>query len=569
MRNRRLSRRRQRGSGAVMILVIGLAIFAMAIGTTMLTSATTSITEEAKRYGQDRARMNSESGLTMGDFRLKRELPVLFQQIVEASNEAGLDGQQRLATLEFEPIEYTFAIPGSGSTEEDTATVRVEIGLPGPPVVTNTSGTASGPEVGTVETYTFVARLASTGRSLYGASWAAERTSHVYVTIVLGEIESEVLTDLGGGGSIDMGAVDGPLFETPERTGSWELVPSVYAAGTDAVTVGTATIGGRIWPLVWGPGGSSAGGWNKTPEIVTGPGLVFPKAVGQPNGDLIYYWWIRGLPAGTTAEELASSVEGAEVYVLAVDAWRFDPSYSLADDLISYQRPDGTMGRKFGSPRYGVVAVRAPNPYYGAKAGPAAILDARIDVPGRGTVVLTVDDQSWKPNTTDTAYAGIGYRVVGIPRDFPAGATAEARVVDPDSLPAGTPPLGLTASSESVLAESRSDITVPGEASSSSMVGTGGGGGSGTITLLSVTGRRANVGMSWGDGSSANATINSRHLLTPGSAITIGSGPPVIVDPPPPGGGGSRVQILAVMYVPLWTQYAAPGTGAAPVPITK
>ena len=96
-----------------------------------------------------------------------------------------------------------------------------------------------------------------------------------------------------------------------------------------------------------GVGGTATGGWPRAPEIVAGPGLSFPKAVGQPNGDTVYYWWMRGLPAGTQAA--GASIPGAEVYVLAVDAWRFDPSYSLVDDQISYQRPDGTFARKYGS----------------------------------------------------------------------------------------------------------------------------------------------------------------------------------------------------------------------------
>jgi hypothetical protein len=191
-----------------------------------------------------------------------------------------------------------------------------------------------------------------------------------------------------------------------------------------------------------------------------------------------------------------------------------------------------------------------------------ASLSIRLYVPGQGTIDMSeVSDRRWQPNyTIQRAPDGNRYSYVGEPHDFAPGALPKVRVFEPSTSEGSD--FGLYVVSETTQAESSTDITVPGEAQGSNgMAGSGVSTVNGQIPLITVRGKLVDVHMSWGDTSSAGSTANSRHQLIPGAPIELGGGGGFIVDPPPPS-GTLKVRILAIMYVPMWTDYV-PETGRA------
>lgn len=541
--------RRQRGNAYLAVLVI--AILTTMIATTMIVNSTAGISGEALRDAQDRARCNAESGLTLADFRLKRDLPRLFKRVVEAANaEPGFTGTDMLVGLHFDPKTYHFTIPGQGNTADDAADVRVEITLPAPPVETSPAGVAAGPELGAVETYCFVAHIRSTGRTDGGVRMTAERISHAYVTLVMGEVDGATMADLGSGNVLVGEAGSNPWLDEQERRGAWDLVPPAYAAGRE-LSIGDVHLE-QIGIPVLTVGGVPTGSWRGAPAQVG----AF-TGVGLDNGDKYYYAYVKGLPSGSYALGADPSVgdtPGTHGYVLATDDWRFAAGYRASDDTVPIQEAGGAIVRKQGSPNYAVVAVQAPSGLDAARWNPVEPLRFSVFVAGVGAVQYEVTDRTWQPNThQDTA---LGERLIGWPNaqdsttpngytgvvDGPATAAAiNLRFVDAPSVEAfvGT-------------------ISVPGEVpANGNLVGTGGSGSTvpGMIPLLAINGRRANVSFSY-DGASGRvtaATRNSAHLAANVAPVNLGGGQ-VIVDPPPPG-TATQVRIIAVLYVPLWTQY--------------
>lgn len=549
MRGRRSER------GYAYLLVLGIALMVTMLAMTLITNTTAGIAGEARHYAADRARMNSESGLTLTEFKLKKELPKLLKRVVtEANADDQFGGQMSLSTLRFEPMDYSWGpLPGEGNTAEDTANVRVEITLPGPPIATNTSGLPSGPEVGTVETYCFVAHLMSTGHSISRTKWTTEKVSNVYVTLVLGEIEPDVMSGLNLGNVIEISendrGDDGPW---------WDPTPTAYAAGGH-ITVESATLH-PAGQFVLSSGGAPSGGWNGEPQIVSGP-----TEVGLPNGGSVFYWYVRGLPTGTAFTVAPDDTYGAEGYVLATDGWRFSPSYRSSDDTVPIQQPDGTIVRKKGSPHYAVVAIKSPEGVDGLLAAfNGGIINKTINVPGYGSMrfMAQVLSSHWVPNAVDVrSVSSTPYRVVGWP-DIREAIGGYASVSGPTNGSASE--LDLQVEHVITLQSFIQGISVPGDVPVSDHTVTTNqtaAAAPGQIPLVIVNGRQADVVMSYRSFGSREtvSTRNSAHAISPLGAVDL-SGNVIIVDPPPPG-GSSRVRIIAIMYVPLWTSYV-PDSGS-------
>ncbi len=545
MRERRRSER-----GYAYLLVLGIALMVTMLAMTLITNTTAGIAGEARRYAADRARMNSESGLTLTEFRLKKELPKLLKRVVtEANADDQFGGQMSLSTLRFEPMDYSWGpLPGEGNTAEDTADVRVEITLPGPPIATNTSGLPSGPEVGTVETYCFGAHLTSTGHSISRTKWTTEKISNLYVTLVLGEIEPDVMSGLTLGNVIEISEShraddDGPW---------WDPTPTAYAAGGQ-IAVESAT----LYPagqFLMSAGSAPSGGWTGDPQIVSGP-----TEVGLPNGGSVFYWYVRGLPTGTEFTVAADDTYGATGYVLATDGWRFNPSYRASDDTVPIQQPDGTVVHKKGSPHYAVVAIKSPEGENGLLAAfNRGIITKTVNVPGYGSMRFEIRllDSHWIPHVLDIRdFNGNLYQVVGWP-DIREAVGGYAAVFGQSSTSGST--LNLRVESAETIQAFIQGINVPGDVPASDHAITTNqitASAPGQIPLVLVNGRQADVRMSFGSpgASAVVSTVNSAHAVSPLGAVDFGGGV-IIVDPPPPG-GVSKVQIIAVMYVPLWTSY--------------
>lgn len=559
----RRAKRSERGHAYLILLV--LAVMTTMLGMTMIVNSTAGITSEARRDAEDRARLNAESGLTMADFALKREMPVLLKRVAVAANaEEGFAGPNMLSGIEFAPVDYHFEIPGEGNTAEDAADVRVEVTLPGPATTTNFSGVGAGPELGAVETYCFVANLRSTGRSKGGAAIVADRVSHVYVTLVLGEIEAGTLAGLGTGNVIEIGAGASPLLDPRVPESSWELVPSAMAANT-SIQVGSVTVRDiGLWTIT--PGGAATGSWTG------GPVEVVPderRMAGLPGGDTFYYFYVRGLPDGSVAvPPQPGDTPGAVSYVLATDGWRFTPNYRAADDTVPIRMPGGAIVRKMGTPNYGVIAVRAPIGVDAARAAsPPVPLRFRIYIPGLGSQQYEVADRQWAPETVE---ANGSYTLLGWPNPSEIGSpSGYVGAVNAG----GAAAINLRHDANVTVGTFVGGIGVPGDVpAGGQMVGTGGSGGTtpGTIPLMTILGRRARVTMSY-DGSGGRATAettNSGHTAAPAEGIGIGGGGGgggvIIVDPPPPG-TEPKVRIIAVMYVPLWTSYVPDTGGRLPI----
>src|SRR5262249_21250411 len=144
-------------------------------------------------------------------------------------------------------------------------------------------------------------------------------------------------------------------------------------------------------------------------------------------------------------------------------------------------------------------------------------------VPGQGTIALPdVTSQFWLPNfATYRAPDGIEYRFVGEPRDFAPGARPKLRVVAPWTSDGSD--LGLQIVSEATVAESSTDITVPGEVlAPTAMAGTGTTTVYGQIRLITVKGKRVSMTTVWSDTNNAGTTVNSRNQLIPSAPIVLG-----------------------------------------------
>ncbi len=538
----------QRGEAYILLLV--LLLLATMFSATLLASSSVGVTAEARRYAQQRAQLNALSGLVLAEAQLKHDLPPLFRQLASQANAAGSGIDQSLpylAGVTFDPVDMHFAMPGSDATADDTADVRVEIGLPAPPEAVSLAGVplAAG-EVQRSEKYTFKVSLTSTGHSIHESRAVARRSSSAFVGVVIGGgMDSGLRSTLGSGNVIVVDNNTAPFYEERKDSDEWNLMPVAYA--DSGLTLGS-THQQLVTNYTTSNGQPPTGGWSGEPILLN---YATPMKAGLANGDEIYYWYVKGLPPGSIGDSPggAPAVAGSHGLVLASDDWRFSSSYRASDDTISIQRPDGTITRGQGSPLYGVIGIQAPSAYDGARGTPLPTLDGWFRFPGVGDRRYVVTENSWKPDMALPNLGGTQYTTVGYPENpIDRGSTPGARVVSP------APPPGTTVvvASERNAQLTTTNITVPGTpGSQDQMTGTPGfpSGGAGLVTVATVSAIRADIAMNWSSGGSAGTTTNSSHGVVLAAPISIDGGGIVPIDPPPPG-GTPTTQIIAFLYWP-------------------
>lgn len=544
MNRRRYSRKREAGSAQA--ILIFLIIVAAMLGTVFISVATTSMTSGSLRYGEERARLNCVSGLSLGSMAVEHDVSQSMGDVVEQINATRTDRDlelPQLAALTFSEFNYHFdTLPGEGNTSDDRATVTATVTLAAPPQQLDVSGLKADGKDFHQDLYTFRVHLKAEATSSYGGRQTAVQDGYLYASVI---VDDGAVTS----GPIQITSTLPPEF-APRPAADWSLVPTAYADS------GNYTIGSvftmAMPPLSIPP----AGGYNGIPRII-GP----THTAGYENGDRVYYWYVMGIPAGTQA--------GPGVKILATDDWRFLSSYDPDTDTIEVRPNGGAAQRVKGSPLYAVVAAQAPKAYAFSQqatgSGPEPTFTAaRVNLPN-GPWDIPIVDEAWKPVMRDLdAPNGGTYRVLGVPSDGtpmgePASAWINRALQGPPELTDGTI---LRAESESGVATATWTITVQAAPPNSGLIGGSGSSSANPtpINLLTVTGRRADVTVSFYRQGEATAFSsvpinNAIHSTTPADNPT----PPDPDDPgpwdPPDGGGGSAAQAVATLFVPLSTYF--------------
>jgi len=489
------------------------------------------------RYAEERARFNASSGLALAGPLVERDVSQAFLDAVYDLN-AGKDRIDmtlpQLAGIAFTDFQYTFdQLPGQGNTAADSASVTVAVSLTGPPRQLSLAGQPTSGRGIHQDIYTFRVRLESEGRSTLNARQVARQEANVYVALLIedGRVSSvrPVLAQSGLG-------PDRVL--RPRERDPWQIVPTAYAATVYSFSfVGPVALPGTTAP--------PTGAWSGPPEVVLGP-----VAVGLDSGDKVYYWYLRGVPAGTVV-----ATPGARL--LAQDLWRFDTTYRQADDTIEYQPRGGPAQRVRGTPQYAVVAVHAPGAYAASQqAGNDTLSDPQLILPDGQILTFSITDRSWVPQFVDlNAPDGGRYRLVSDPGESRVGFGEGTFVVETLTPPATGSNWRLNTTDISIVNRGDFTITVPGSTENNGLWG-GPFGPPGQIQLLGVSAvakrmRASFASLPGGAEFSSGYSANSVHtLIEPNSSSSGGGGSSPPWYPPPPGDEPGAMAAV-VMYVPL------------------
>ncbi len=145
-------------------------------------------------------------------------------------------------------------------------------------------------------------------------------------------------------------------------------------------------------------------GWPTGSAVPTGAWQGDPVRVGAlqiaglPNGNTIYYWYVKGLTGMISAD--------SRTIILATDDWRWNSSYIQSNvtnpsesDTIELTATNGQRFRRQGTPIYGVVAVIAPTVEEQC-LNPALRPQVVLQRPsGGGLVTWPVPDGNWFART--------------------------------------------------------------------------------------------------------------------------------------------------------------------------
>jgi hypothetical protein len=511
------------------------------LGATMIMASTTSVTTSSMRYGEERARLNASSGITLARPRIEQDVLQAFLDAIYELN-AGKDHidmtMPQLAGITFNDLEYTFApLPGHGNTAEDSALVTASVSLTGPPRQLSLAAQPTGGKGLHQDIYTFRVRLESEGHSVFDGREVARQEANVYVALL---IEDGRVSSARPVIASNLPRTDRMLV--PRKADPWDVVPSAYAAALYTIEY----VESVRWPGTPDP---PTGAWSGPPEVVSGP-----VAVGYDNGDKVYYWYLRGVPAGT-----AVNTPGAKL--LAEDLWRFDTTYRRSDDTIQYQPQGGLPQRVKGTPEYAVLAVQAPRAYGASQQGGHDTLhDPQLVLPGGQIMPLSVVDRSWVPKFADLGSPDGGlYRVVSDPGDAAIGEGEGTFIVDTLVPPTNGSGWRLDTSDISIVDHGSYTIQVAGSTENNGLWG-GPFGPPGQIELLGIVATRKRMRASFvtvpgGVEFSSGYTENSTHtIIEPNQPPPTSGGGGGPWYPPPPGDGPGAMAAV-VMYVPLSSYY--------------
>jgi hypothetical protein len=533
--------RRERGSGSTVVLLV-IAIVGAMLGATLIMASTTAVTTGSMRYGEERARLNATTGLALAAVEVEADVKQAFLRTIHQLNgrKHAVDmNLPQLSNVVFPELEYEYAtLPGAGNTSDDRATVRAVVTLAGPPKQVGLNGQLSEGKGTHQDVYTFRVRLTSEGRSVFGSRQVARQEAHVYVGVLVqeGRVTSDEPT-------IASGAMWPVEKRRPVERDPWQIVPAAFAT-VPSLTIGTVT------EIQIGGGAPPSGAWSGPPEVVSGP-----TPAGLPNGDTVYYWYLRGVPTG-------SGVMASGAKLVTVDAWRFDPTWRALDDTIEYRPVGSPPVRVKGTPQYAVVVASAPSAYAQSRqSGGTTWSGVELRLPNGQVVSLPVVDRSWVPNMVDLNSPDSGrYRVVADPGRVGAGEGEASFVVDELVRPASpcSDCWRLDAADVSVVDDRSLQITVPGSHENQGLWG-GPLGPPDAITLVDVRAQRKRMRASFvavpaGVEFSGGYVENSTHRTVEagGQPETDDGGDPW--DPPPPGDEPGAMAVV-VMYVPLATYF--------------
>ena len=532
---------RESGAGSTVLLLV-VAIVAAMLGATLIMATTTAVSTSSMRYGEERARLNATTGVALAGMEVESDVKQAFLSAIHQLNgrkDAVDMNLPQLSNVVFPELEYEYTtLPGAGNTDDDRATVRAIVTLAGPPKQVGLNGQPTEGKGLHQDVYTFRVRLTSEGRSAFGARQVARQEAQVYVAVLVheGRVTADEPTIARN--------TNWPVEKNvPVEDDPWQIVPTAHAAVPDLMigTVSGVQIGGGVPP---------SGAWSGPPQLVSGPTVV-----GLPNGNTAYYWYLRGVPAG-------SSVHSPNAKLVTLDAWRFDPTWRAADDTIQYRPHGGLPVRVKGTPEYAVVVASAPKAYaHSRQNGGTTWSGVELHLADGSIMPLPVVDRSWVPNMVDLASPDAGrYRLVADPGRIGIG-TDEATFVVDELIRPPSPCSGcwrVDTTDVSVVDDRRLTITVPGSHENNGLWG-GPFGPPEQITLVDVRAQRKRMkasfvaipaGVEFSSGVVENSTHSTIEMNSPPG--TVDGGDPW--DPPPPGDEPGAMA-LVVMYVPLSTYF--------------